>query len=102
MLLNAIEHGGKLNPNEWVSVSRVRTRRTIVYHIHDPGAGFSRSDLKHAAISNPPGHPTAHMEIRAAENMRAGGFGMLITSHLVDEVIYNEVGNEVILIKHLD
>ena len=102
MLLNAIEHGGKLDPNEWVSVSRVRTRRTIVYHIYDPGEGFSRSDLKHAAISNPPGDPTAHMEIRDAEHMRPGGFGMLITSQAVDEVIYNQKGNEVILIKHLD
>jgi anti-sigma regulatory factor (Ser/Thr protein kinase) len=102
MLLNAIEHGGKLDPNEWVLVSRVRTRRTVVYYIHDPGEGFSRADLKHAAISYPPEHPTAHMEIRIAQNMRAGGFGMLITSRLVDEVIYSEKGNEVILIKHLD
>ena len=102
MLLNAIEHGGKFDPGEWVHVSRVRTKRTIVYYIHDPGKGFSRSDLKHAAISNPPEDPTAHMEIRTAENMRAGGFGILITSQLVDEVIYNQQGNEVILIKHLD
>ncbi len=34
--------------------------------------------------------------------MRPGGFGMLITSQAVDEVIYNQKGNEVILIKHLD
>ena len=102
MLLNAIEHGGKFNPGEWVHVSRVRTKRTIVYYIHDPGKGFSRADLKHAAISNPPDDPTAHMEIRTSENMRAGGFGMLITNQLVDEVIYNQQGNEVILIKHLD
>jgi anti-sigma regulatory factor (Ser/Thr protein kinase) len=102
MLLNAIEHGGKLDPDEWVRVSRVRTKRTIVYHIHDPGEGFSREDLKHAAISNPPEHPTAHMEIRMAENMRAGGFGLLITRHSVDEVIYSQKGNEVILIKHFD
>jgi anti-sigma regulatory factor (Ser/Thr protein kinase) len=102
MLLNAIEHGGKLDPNEWASVSRVRTRRTIVYHIYDPGEGFSRSDLSHAAISNPPGHPTAHMEIRDSEKMRPGGFGMLMTSQFVDEVIYNQKGNEVILVKHLD
>lgn len=102
MLLNAIEHGGKLNPNEWVSVSRVRTRRTIVYHIYDPGEGFSKSDLKHAAICNPPENPTAHMDIRDAERMRPGGFGMLITSQAVDEVIYNQRGNEVVFIKHLD
>ena len=102
VLMNAIEHGGKLDPNEWVSVSRVRTRRTIVYHIDDPGEGFSRSDLQHAAICNPPDNPTAHMEIRDAENLRPGGFGMLITSQTVDEVIYNQKGNVVILIKHLD
>jgi anti-sigma regulatory factor (Ser/Thr protein kinase)/CheY-like chemotaxis protein len=102
MLLNAIEHGGKLDPNEWVTVSRVRTRRTIVYHVEDPGEGFSREDLKHAAIGNPPEDPTAHMEVRDAEGMRPGGFGMLITSRSVDEVIYSQKGNEVILVKHLD
>jgi len=101
MLLNAIEHGGKLDPNEWVRVSRVRTQRAVVYYIQDPGEGFSRSDLKHAAISNP-GNPFAHLEIRAAENMRPGGFGMLLTTRSVDEVIYNQQGNEVILIKRLD
>jgi anti-sigma regulatory factor (Ser/Thr protein kinase) len=102
MLLNAIEHGGKLNPNEWVRVSRVRTLRTIVYYIEDPGEGFSRHDLKHAAVSNPPEDPIAHVHVRLAENMRGGGFGMLIASKSVDEVIYSQRGNEVILIKHLD
>jgi anti-sigma regulatory factor (Ser/Thr protein kinase)/CheY-like chemotaxis protein len=102
MLLNAIEHGGKLDANEWVLVSRVRTKRAILYHINDPGEGFSWSDLKHAAISNPRDDPTAHMETRAEEHMRAGGFGMLITSQSVNEVIYNQKGNEVILVKYLD
>ena len=102
MLLNAIEHGGKLYPNEWVRVSRVRTKRTVVYHIVDPGEGFRRAELKHAAIANPQGNPLAHVEIREAQNLRPGGFGMLIASRSVDEVIYNKQGNEVILIKHLD
>jgi anti-sigma regulatory factor (Ser/Thr protein kinase)/CheY-like chemotaxis protein len=102
MLLNAIEHGGKLNPDEWVTVSRVHTQRTIVYHVHDPGEGFSRTNLAHAAIANPPDRPMAHMDIRTTQEMRAGGFGMLIANQLVDEVIYNQKGNEVILIKHLD
>jgi anti-sigma regulatory factor (Ser/Thr protein kinase)/CheY-like chemotaxis protein len=102
MLLNAIEHGGKLDPDEWVRVSRVRTRRTIVYHILDPGEGFSRTDLPHAAISNAPNEPLAHFKVRVQQNMRSGGFGMLIASHSVDEVIYNQQGNEVILIKHLE
>jgi len=53
-------------------------------------------------------HPTsgngcfkiAHIEYREAHGMRPGGFGIMLTKQLVDEVIYNEIGNEVILIKH--
>jgi DNA-binding response OmpR family regulator len=100
MLLNAIEHGGKFDSNEWVQVSRVRTRRTLVYHIVDPGEGFSRDSLHHAAVSHPD-DPIAHVLVREQAGIRPGGFGMLIATSLIDEVIYNEHGNEVILIKHL-
>jgi anti-sigma regulatory factor (Ser/Thr protein kinase) len=34
--------------------------------------------------------------------MRAGGYGMLLAAGTVDELLYNETGNEVILIKYLD
>ena len=102
MLLNAIEHGGKFNPADWVRVSRVRTNRTLVYHIQDPGKGFLREEMAHSALTNPTDDPIAHMQHRTEQGLRPGGFGMLIVRRLVDEVIYNERGNEVILIKHLD
>jgi len=102
MLLNAIEHGGKLDPNEWVRVSRVRSHRSLVYHMEDPGAGFSRSALEHAAVANSDESPIEHLEIRKRAGMRMGGFGMLMAQKLVDEVIYNQKGNEVILVKYLD
>ena len=38
---------------------------------------------------------------RAETGLRPGGFGMLIVRQVVDEVAYNERGNEVLLIKHL-
>lgn len=100
LLLNAIEHGGKLDPNEWVTVSRICTQRTLVYHIVDPGAGFCKSDLAHAALGAGP-DVTAHLQVREDAGIRVGGFGMLIATSFVDEVIYNEQGNSVILIKHL-
>jgi anti-sigma regulatory factor (Ser/Thr protein kinase) len=34
--------------------------------------------------------------------MRPGGFGVLLAQKLVDELVYNQQGNEVILIKYLD
>ena len=33
--------------------------------------------------------------------MRPGGFGILLTRALVDELLYNEKGNEALLIKYL-
>jgi len=34
--------------------------------------------------------------------MRPGGFGVLLTRHLVDELIYNQAGNDVLLVKYLN
>jgi anti-sigma regulatory factor (Ser/Thr protein kinase) len=33
--------------------------------------------------------------------MRPGGFGILLTRSFVDELLYNEKGNEALLIKYL-
>ena len=58
----------------------------------------TQSEIPHAAVSNPAESPLAHLELREA--MRPGGFGILAARGIVDELIYNEVGNEVLLIKH--
>jgi anti-sigma regulatory factor (Ser/Thr protein kinase) len=34
--------------------------------------------------------------------MRPGGYGLLLAAGTVDELIYNEIGNEAVLIKYLD
>ena len=33
--------------------------------------------------------------------MRPGGYGLLVASGTVDEMIFSEIGNEVLLIKYL-
>lgn len=102
VLLNAMEHGAGFESEKVVEISAVRTARAIVYYYRDPGAGFQLENLPHAAVSNPDNDPLRHLEYRAAEGMRPGGFGILMTKRLVDQIIYSERGNEVILIKHTD
>ena len=102
MLSNAIEWGGELDPRRKVRISYLRLRRLILYRISDPGAGFRFEDLKHAAISYPEDEPWRHLEAREAKGLRPGGFGVLLTRALVDELIYNEVQNEVVFVKYLD
>ena len=101
LLMNAIEHGGHLDPEKTVDLSYIRTKRTIVYYLRDPGEGFSMDDLAHAAISNTPDDPFRHVELREQAGTRPGGFGLLLTQSFADELIYSAKGNEVILIKYL-
>src|SRR6516165_3501722 len=102
ILLNAMEHGAAFNPEQVVEVTGVRTGRSMVFYVRDPGAGFRRESLTNAAIANPADDPTAHIVQREAEGLRPGGYGLLLASGTVDELIYNEVGNEVLLIKYVD
>jgi CheY-like chemotaxis protein/anti-sigma regulatory factor (Ser/Thr protein kinase) len=101
LLNNAIEWGGHLDPNLKVRVSYIRTKRMLMYRLDDPGKGFKLEDLKHAAINNPLDNPMAHMQEREAKGLRPGGLGLMLSQQLVDEVIYNEQRNSVVLIKYL-
>lgn len=100
VLMNAIEHGGAFDPDQVVEISAVRTARAIVFYVRDPGPGFRIDELPHAAISNPPDDPAAHLERRQRAGLRAGGFGLLLARSIVDEMILSERGNEILLVKH--
>ncbi len=102
LLCNAIEWGGKLDPNRTVRISCIRARRMLLYRILDPGEGFNIENLAHAAIGNSPDDPIAHAIVREEKGIRPGGLGLLMTRALVDELIYNEARNEVVFIKYLD
>jgi DNA-binding NarL/FixJ family response regulator len=101
LLMNAVEHGGRQNPHKRARAALLRTSRSVIVHIHDPGSGFSLDFLPHAAISNPEDSPTRHVEVRAEEGKRPGGFGILMTRNMVDELLYNERGNAVLFVKYL-
>jgi DNA-binding response OmpR family regulator len=101
LLNNAIEHGAGTDASKTVRVDYVRTATSIIYKILDPGEGFSLNHLPHAAVANEPGAPYQHLEVRNRLGLRAGGFGILLTRRLADELIYNEKGNEVLLIKYI-
>jgi CheY-like chemotaxis protein/anti-sigma regulatory factor (Ser/Thr protein kinase) len=101
LLLNAVEWGGKLDPNRKVRIAQVRSSRMLMYRVADPGPGFSFKDLTHAAVGQPPEEPVAHMAIRDQLGIRPGGFGIAMTRSMADELIYNEAQNEVIFVKYL-
>jgi anti-sigma regulatory factor (Ser/Thr protein kinase) len=126
IVLNAMEHGAAFNPEQMIEVTAVRTRRSYVFYVRDPGSGFSQelpgtdrivepaeglianlaandliSDLTDD-LSNPTDNISVHIRRREEEGLPPGGFGLLLARGAVDELLYNEIGNEVLLIKYID
>lgn len=100
LLLNAVEWGGKLNPKRKVRIAYVRSSRVLLYRIADPGPGFNFERLAHA-VGQSADDPFAHVWVREQLGIRPGGFGIMLTRSIADELIYNEAQNEVIFIKYL-
>lgn len=93
---NAIEWGNRHQVDLLVRITyRVFADRVEIV-VKDEGKGFDRENLPHAAT---PDDPLAHLDIREELGLREGGFGLLISRGMVDELRYNDPGNEVTLIK---
>jgi DNA-binding response OmpR family regulator len=96
MAHNSIEWGNSHQSDRLVNITyRVHEDRLEIV-VRDQGPGFDRSSLPHAAV---PEDPFSHLDVREKLGLRAGGFGLLICQGMVDEMRYNDVGNEVTLIK---
>ncbi len=96
MAHNAIEWGNLHQSDRLVKITyRVYDDRLEIV-VRDQGAGFDRNRLPHAAVAD---DPFTHLDVREKLGLRAGGFGLLICQGMVDEMQYNDAGNEVTLIK---
>jgi DNA-binding response OmpR family regulator len=94
---NAIEWGHQKDANRIVTVTYQIDPEKVAIVVRDTGPGFNPKQLAHAAQ---PEDPTKHIMVREALGIRDGGFGILMARGLVDDLQYNETGNEVKLIKY--
>jgi len=97
MGMNAIEWGHRKKSNLLVNVTYRIEADKVVIKIKDAGPGFDPQNLPLAADVE---DPTKHMDVRDSLGLRAGGFGILMAKGLVDELKYNQTGNEVRLVKY--
>jgi DNA-binding response OmpR family regulator len=96
MVQNAIEWGNKHQSDHLVNITYRVYEDQVEIIIRDQGKGFDRSNLPHAAAA---ADPLSHLDVRDKLGLRTGGFGLMICQGMVDEVHYNNIGNEVTLIK---
>jgi len=98
IVLNAMEHGGEFDPEKFVEVCYLKSKRQVTCRVKDPGAGFSLEEV----LSAEKRRPLPEVDAEGESEMDLGGLGILLARHYVDELIYNECGNEVFLVKWLD
>jgi len=97
IVLNAMQHGGKFDPEKFVEVCYFKSKRQVTCRVKDPGEGFSLEEVLNAEKSR----PLQEVDGRREKEGDLGGLGILLAQHYVDELIYNESGNEVFLVKWL-
>jgi anti-sigma regulatory factor (Ser/Thr protein kinase) len=99
MIENAMEWGNKRQRDLLVTINYEVTDEFVKFVITVQGQGFDPKCLPHAANAE---DPCAHLCIREKLGLRDGGFGMMITRGIMDEVRYNDRGNQVTLVKHFN
>jgi CheY-like chemotaxis protein/anti-sigma regulatory factor (Ser/Thr protein kinase) len=97
LCVNAIEWGHRKQVERIVTVIYRIDPEKISILIRDEGPGFDPENLPHAAN---PDDPVSHMMVRETLGLREGGFGILLARGLVDDLQYNDTGNEVRLVKY--
>lgn len=81
VVINAIVHGNKLDPEKKVIVNAEVEGRRVIWTVTDEGEGFDYINLP---------DPTAEENLE-----KLTGRGVFIVKHLADQCIFNATGNEV-------
>ncbi len=85
VLVNAIKHGNKYDSNKSVNVAHEIDEHQAVFTITDEGKGFRPADVP---------DPTADENLE-----KPCGRGLMLMRAFMDEVSYNDRGNQVRLMK---
>jgi len=102
ILMNAMEHGTAFSVEQMIEITAVRTARAIVFYVRDPGPGFRRTELADGTVAGPLSHPLQHIAKREELGLRPGGYGLTMAGGIADELLYSDIGNEVVMIKYTD
>jgi DNA-binding response OmpR family regulator len=96
MSQNAIEWGNRHHVEKLVHIRYRLFEDRVEIVVRDQGSGFNPGQIPHAASDD---DPVSHLDVREELGIRTGGYGLMISKGMVDELRYNEQGNEVTLIK---
>ena len=92
---NAVEWGNRQDSSKRIRLSYGLFKDRVVFKIQDEGEGFDSAKLK-----DPSRDPLTHIMERLSAGKRMGGYGVFMTKNIMDEVVYSERGNVVVMTKY--
>lgn len=92
---NAVEWGNRQDIAKRICLSYCLFGDRVVFKIEDQGEGFDVAKLK-----DPSRDPLVHIMERLSQGKRVGGYGIFMTRSIMDEVVYSERGNIVVMTKY--
>jgi serine/threonine-protein kinase RsbW len=95
---NAAEHGNKHDPKKKIRVLYLRDEAKIAFVISDDGPGFDHSQFLARADEV---SALDHTRSRRATEARPGGLGVFIMKKTCDQIVFNDQGNSIFLMKFL-
>jgi CheY-like chemotaxis protein len=100
LLLDAMQWHGHLDPNCRVRIAYLRAQRMLLYRISDAGLGSGATDsARTAAGRQVVGAGSTEPQAPAEGRLRPGH---LLALAQADELLVNESGNEVVVVKYLE
>jgi len=99
--MNAMEHGGRFDPQKFVEIGYLKSKRMVMCRVKDPGEGFSLDEIRVAEVTGPLVDYAEQTQGGKDVELPACGLGILIARKFVDDLIFSEKGNEAFLIKYL-
>ena len=85
--INAVKYGNRLDENLTVDIKVLIYKDRIEITVRDSGKGFDYNNVP---------DPTENSNL-----IKSSGRGLFLIRHLMDEVRYNDKGNEVTIVKYI-
>ncbi len=95
LMANAIEWGNAYDPSLRVKVGLRLAKDRVQVKVTDEGTGFNVKGLKREVSA------AEEALARIKDGRRTGGFGIPLVRELMDDVKFNEKGNEVVMSKYI-
>jgi anti-sigma regulatory factor (Ser/Thr protein kinase) len=103
LVQNAMEHGSAFSEEKMIFIRCLKSQKFFLIEIQDQGSGFNPESLPHAAIGcSGKDAVKKAMRYRKEKGMRPGGLGISYSTKAMDELIYNQRGNAVTIVKYFE